>query len=221
VTRLLAALALCAVLPRPVEATTVVILITPHRIVVAADSRQSDGVTISNDGCKIRLGASKAVAFSGKLTSIILNKGTEVVTAAGSVAHAYVTFLRRLADEESYPFPGEGFAVAFVAFENGRPALAANEIKPPIPWKEAKTCKPGTDCTSSPVLGEKSAIDSDALLAWLKTAPTKKAMIERARAAVRQQANAPGMTDKVGGPIDIALIDAKGVRWVQVKDGCR
>jgi len=218
-------LALCVALPvGRAEATIVVVLTTADRIIMAADSRQGHAGDINDHACKIQWAGATAVALSGNVTTSMLRIGGEVLRGAGSVGDKYTVLLRRLVQEEPDSFSAEGFVVTFAAFQQGAPALAAGKLQRPfIPWAPMFACADASACTSVLFYGETSAIDrdKDAVYAWLQTRPNEKDMIDRARLLVEAQRDAPGMAAKIGGPIDIAVIDANGARWIQVKDECR
>lgn len=233
-------LLLAMIIGATLDASTVVFLISTDRIIVAADSRQrlirSDGLgppTIHDSSCKIRVGNHAVFVATGVTSDSsgfdVRRTALDLLNRSQTVKERYTEFVRRI--QANIRFGSQGHyernvTVTFAQWDDGGPSMVTAEFAPTqllSVWmfqeKALNACSGLKNCNSFRALGASEAIDDDALDALLTKRPNERAMAALAISAVERQAHAT--PDEVGGPIDVAVIDKKGIRWVQRKPECQ
>lgn len=250
------------------SATTIVILVTPARIVIAADSKQTGtrfqkavGILFPSRApdtltCKIQVRGHSAFIASGTVRGGSSGRSFDVYASATpllesdeAVIRKYADLFRAISTFNLPSFQVEPLKAGFVTWEDGRPQYILGTF-------EQRTCSynPNADqvrtgisafewigrsvlvtreafdqswlsvcsdrrCEFAEVLGVESAVDRNALKTFLSRHPSEKDMAAMAEEVVRQQIAAS--PELVGGPIDVAVIDRKGARWIRQKPECQ
>lgn len=228
------------------EATTIVILVTKDRIVVAADSAgtrigPSGERTTSYGECKIHKGPRAAFLAAGwvKVDGVsaydVFPGGEKYLNGAYSMSELYSFFFNEtvLRIRHDGDGPRRDLEAGYVGWEAGRPAVAIGYFEeegarsqPIIPGLILRTIATSHfdqtwlwTCERACNQAAVLGLESHIDLDALKAALARNPKeAEMAHLAEEAvNAQAKDQSGLVGGPVDILVIDRKGARWYKDK----
>jgi hypothetical protein len=218
----------------PASATTIVVLASADRVVVAADSRvtrSGDPSVVDDTACKILVRGTTAATMSGEIADVdgrfdARRAIPRALSTRGSVRDKYLAALQMIGEMQvgnGNP-PGErDLSLLIVTVDSsGAPDWAVGEIHLPADHLPGPTlCTNSGPCILSAFIGEpiegladlKARIDGE-----LQRRPSENRMVQLAREAIQSQA--VQFPTKVGGPTDVLVLDRYGARWLARKRIC-
>jgi len=214
--------------PVPLKASVLVVLATPERIVFAADSRQTErGAAPVDTACKIWVSDTAVFGLVGNNVSergfhdarLI---GPGIVVHQGSIQSKYEWASSALKRQRMNAASSGSVFTLLASLEGSGPAILAAVFPIPLPANYPTPTRVSCvgNCLAALVATPEDGGRSGPLVyAALKQHPSEPVMVKLARSIVEEEASRNPET--VGGPIDVAVLDRDGGRWISRKNVCR
>jgi hypothetical protein len=216
---------LLALWPVQSDASIAVIVARREQVIVAADSRQTTNGVTDDFACKVRMGPLSIFVATGEYPITVLD---EVWAAGDRLTRQYGTALEHLRGVERLLAnkrfaPSNRGALAFVEMTPTGPFAAAAKFKilhGKIAFEEEIRDWRGPEFGAGyVVLYNDKMAETDSAIAGSLTKQSA-ALPDLVALAVRIVDKQAAVDKSVHRPIDVAIIDGAGPRWLQCKAEC-